>query len=400
MEALGARKSAAGVAVTENNALYSTAVYACVRIISETVASLPLPVYRRLQGGGKERAPDHALYTVLHDIANEEMTSFTLREVMMSHVLLWGNAYAEIERNGRGEVVALWPLRPDKTTPQRNASKKIEYKTEIDGQVFILPAKKVLHLYGLGFDGLIGYSPIKLAREAIGLGMATEEFGARFFSNGAHPSGIIEYPGKLKDTALEQFKQSVQQAYGGLSKSHRMMVLEEGLKYHQVGIPPEDAQFLETRKFQIAEIARFFRVPLHMIGELDRATNNNIEHQSIEFVVHTIRPWLVRIEQAMAMKLFLPTERKTYFSEFLVDGLLRGDLKSRYEAYQIARQNGWLSADDIRELENMNPLPNGQGKIYLVNSASVPIDQVGQQKGGDVGENGEGAQASGAGTES
>lgn len=384
VDALGGQETNAGVRVNEATAMQSTAVYACVRILSETLASLPLPVYQRLEGGGKERAPNHPLYTVLHDIANDEMTSYTLRETLMSHLLLWGNAYAEIEWNNAGEVRALWPLRPDQTLPQRNAeTQKLEYHTILpDGTQVILPFERVLHIPGLGFDGIIGYSPIAMAKQAIGLSLATEEFGARFFSNGAHPSGIVEYPGKLSDQAYERYKKDVEEKHQGLGKSHRIMILEEGLKYHQVGIPPEDAQFLETRKFQLNEIARIYRVPPHMIGDLDRATFSNIEHQSIEFVVHTVRPWLVRWEQAIKLKLFTPLERRRFFAEFVVDGLLRGDIKSRYDAYAVARQNGWMSANDIRELENQNPIPGGD--VYLVNGNMVPIDQA--VKGGDADE--------------
>lgn len=379
-EALGGNKAASGVNVTPSTALQSTAVFACVRVLAETVASLPLPVYRRLPGGGKERAIGHYLYSILHDLPNPELTSFEFREALMGHLALWGNAYAEIERDNGGRVRALWPLRPDRMQVYREQG-ELRYKYQLpDGSYVVLKPIQVMHIRGLSGDGIVGYSPIRLAREAIGLALATEEFGARFFSNGAHPGGIIEYPGTLKEEAYQRFKQSVQEAYGGLSKSHRLMILEQGLKYHQVGIPPEDSQYLETRKFQVNEIARIFRIPPHMIGDLERATFSNIEHQSIEFVVHTIRPWLVRWEQAIKRDLFLPGERNSYFAEFLVDGLLRGDIKSRYEAYAIGRQNGWLSADDIRELENMNPLPDGQGKIYLVNGNMLPTDMVGKQQ--------------------
>jgi HK97 family phage portal protein len=382
----GSGPSHSGVTVNENTALYSTAVFACVRILSETIASLPLPVYKRLREGGKERDPTHPLYNVLHDQANEEMTSFTWRETMMGHVLTWGNAYSEIEWGNDGHVKGLWPLRPDKTWPERNPkTNRLEYFTILpDGTTVKLPKERILHIKGLGFDGLVGYSPIRMAREAIGLSLATEEFGARFFGNGAHPGGIVEYPGKMSDEAYRRYKEEVRDAHEGLSNSHRLMVLEEGLKYHQVGIPPEDAQFLETRKFQKSEIASIYRVPPHMIADLDRSTNNNIEHQSLEFVIHSMRPWLVRWEQEMKMKLLItPREKRRFFMEFLVDALLRGDIKSRYEAYQISIQNGWNNRDEIREMENQNPMPDGQGKKYTVNAATVPLDQLGNLKGGD-----------------
>lgn len=371
-----------GVSVNEDNAMSSSAVYAAQKVIFETVASLPLSMYKRLEVG-KERDTDHHLHSLLHDQPNEEMTAFTFRELMQHHLLTWGNAFAEKEIDGAGRTIALWPLNPAKTIVERNTrTKQLEYTTITpDGQSFKLPRERVFHIPGLG-DGLVGKSPIRLHREAIGLAKATEEFGARFFGSGATPGGIIEYPAALDDEAYERFKKDTRDAHSGLSKSHKLMILEQGLTYKQVGIPPEDAQFLETRKFQLNEIARIYRVPPHLIGDLEKATFSNIEHQGIEFVVHTIRPWLVRWEQAIKMQLIPSSEKKKYFAEFLIDGLLRGDIKSRYEAYAIARQNGWLNADDIRDLENQNPLPEGQGgREYLVNGNMIPITKA--IEGGD-----------------
>lgn len=370
----------AGVSINEDNAMNITAVYAAQKVIFETIASLPLIVYKR-DGDFKERATDHYLYPILHDQPNDEMTAFTFRELLQHHLLTWGNAFSEIEYDKAGRVRALWPLDPSQTVVERNQkTQKLEYYTITpDGITYKLPRERVFHIPGLG-DGIVGKSPIRMHREALGLAKATEEFGARFFGDGANPSGIIEYPGKLDDEAYERFKKDVREAHSGLSKSHRLMILEEGLKFHQTTIPPEDAQFLETRKFQLNEIARIYRVPPHMIGDLERATFSNIEHQSIEFVVHTIRPWLVRWEQAIKMQLIPEKARKTFFAEFLIDGLLRGDIKSRYEAYATARQNGWLNADEIRRMENMNPLPDGQGQIYLVNGSMIPIPKGGEDE--------------------
>lgn len=378
----GGSQAKSGVVVNEQTALRVTAYLAAVKIISETVASLPLFVYKRLETGGKARAPDHPAYEVLHNQANSEMTAYQFRETFQGHVLNWGNGYAEIERDGGGRIRGLWPLLPDRTWPERNpGTGKIRYRTTLpDGQQVLLPFENVLHVPGFGFDGLVGYNPVRLAREAIGLALATEEFGANFFGQGANPSGIIEYPGKLSDPAYQRYKQEIREKHEGLSKSHRIMVLEEGLKFHQVTIPPEEAQFLETRKFQVSEIARIFRIPPHMLGDLERATFSNVEQQSIDFVVHTIRSWLVRWEQAIRSKLFTVSERRQgVFAEFLVDGLLRGDIQSRYAAYAVGRQNGWLSANDIRERENMNPIEGGD--IYLVNGNMLPADQAG--KGGE-----------------
>ncbi|MBC7193875.1 phage portal protein, partial [Marinobacter sp.] len=355
--------------------------FSAVDILSRTLASLPLTVYWRLQGGGKERAIDHPLYSILHDLPNPEMTSFELRQALMGHLALWGNAFAEIERDNAGRVVALWPLRPDRMTVKRDQQGLLYvYRIGTTEEEVALRQRNVMHIRGLSSDGIIGYSPIRMAREAIGLALATEEFGARFFGNGSRPGGVLQHPGKLSDEAARRLKKSWEEMHQGLTQAHRVAILEEGMTWQQVGIPPEDAQFLETRKFQVTEIARIFHIPPHMLADLERSTFSNIEHQGIEFVVHTMRPWLVCWEQAIKRDLFLPSERNIYFAEFLVDGLLRGDIKSRYEAYAVGRQNGWLSADDIRELENMNPLPDGQGKVYLVPLNMVPASMVGTQE--------------------
>lgn len=370
--------TATGVTVTPESAMQATAVYACVRILAESVASLPLHVYRRLDEGGKERATDHYLYSILHDAPNPEMTSFELRELLMSHLALWGNAFAEIEYDNAGRVRALWPLRPDRMRVKRSNGELV-YIYMLNGQEIPLSAERVFHLRGLGSDGVLGYSPIAMARQAIGLALATEEFGARFFGNGARPGIVLQHPGVLSEKARKNLRESWEERHGGLEKSHRIAILEEGMTIQEIGIPPEDAQFIQTRKFQITEIARIFRIPPHMLADLERATFSNIEHQSIEFVVHTLRPWLVRWEQAIHQRLFLPSERDTNFAEFLVDGLLRGDIKSRYDAYAVGRQWGWLSADDVREMENMNPLPDGKGKMYMVPLNMVPASGIAQE---------------------
>ncbi|WP_176718815.1 phage portal protein [Caloranaerobacter ferrireducens] len=368
--------SNAGKKVSEYNAMTSTAVYACVRVIAETVASLPLPLYIR-KTKGKEKAIKHPLYSILHDLPNEEMTSFSFRETMMVHLLLWGNAYAEIVRDGAGNIVELYPLQPDKMVVERDKeTKKIKYKYFIDGRQIIYPKEKIFHIPGLSFNGITGISPIAAAREAVGLSLAVEEFGARFFGNGARPGGILEHPGVLKDP--EKLRKQWEEVYRGVGNCHKVAVLEEGMKYHEIGIPPEDAQFLQTRKFQINEICRIYRVPPHLIGDLEHATFSNIENQSIEFAVHTIRPWLVRWEQAIHKCLLTPSERKKYFAKFTIDGLLRGDFKTRMEGYAIGRQNGWYSANDIRELEDMNPIGEEKGgDLYLINGNMLPLNMAG-----------------------
>lgn len=352
------------------------AVHNCTRILAETVASLPLPVYRRLPGGGKERATDHYLYPLLHDQPNPEMTSFEFRETLMGHLALWGNAYAEMERDGAGRVRALWPLRPDRMQIKRD-DRGLRYEYNLpDGKVAVLRQTNIMHVRGLSSNGIVGYSPIRLAREAIGLALATEEFGARFFGQGSRPSGVLEHPGKLSEEAAKRLRKSWEEMHSGLSQAHRVAILEEGMSWKQIGIPPEDAQFLSTREFQVIEIARIFRIPPYLLQDFSRATFSNVEHTAISFVVHTVRPWLVRWEQSFKRDLFLPGERETYFAEFLVDGLLRGDIESRYRAYSVARQWGWMSANDVRELENMNPISGGD--VYLIPLNMVPAGSTGE----------------------
>ena len=371
IDALVGRKAISGVYVTEETSLKFMAVYAAVRIISETIASLPLRVYRRLSNGGKEKAPDHKLYRVLHDSPNPEMTAFTYRETVMAHLLGWGNSYSEMVKNGYGEILELWPLLPGRMRVERVKELLIYHYTLPNGTEIIIPRDYILHIPALGYDGRIGYSPIRMAQEAIGMGLALEEFGARFFTNATNIGGVAEHPGQLGKQAHNNLEKSLQEKYEGLGKSHRLLILEEGMKYQKVTIPPNEAQFIESRRFQLEEVARIYRVPKHLLQDLTHATFSNIEHQSIDFVVHCIRPWLVRLEQAYNLKLFKESDRESYFAEHCVDGLLRGDIKSRYEAYHTARMDGWLNADEIRELENLNPMEDGQGRVY-----TVPLNMV------------------------
>lgn len=365
-----------GKSVTERSAMQTTAVYACVRIISETVASLPLHVYQYTDSG-KERVCTHPLYRLLHDIPNPEMSSFVLREVMMSHLLLWGNSYSQIIRNGRGEIMALYPLMPEKMRVDRGADGKLYYTYTTDKQgSFVFRKDEVFHIVGLGFDGLIGHSPIAMAKNAIGLAIAAEEYGSSFFSNSGTPSGVLEHPGVLKEP--EKVREAWQEAYGGSGNAHKVAVLEEGMKFNPISINPQEAQFLETRKFQVNEICRIFRVPPHMIADLEKSSFNNIEQQSLDFVTNTIRPWLVRIEQAIFQQLLSEEEQQKYFAKFNVDGLLRGDFQSRMNGYAVGRQNGWYSANDIRELEDMNRIPAEEGgDRYLCNGNMVDIKSAG-----------------------
>lgn len=376
--------SSAGKNVNERSAMQMTAVYSCVRILAEAVAGLPLHLYRYKEDGGKEKALDFNLYHLLHDEPNKEMSSFIFRETLMTHLLLWGNAYAQIIRNGKGEVVALYPLMPNKMKVDRDENGELYYtytrSTEealtMEGSTVYLAPRDVLHIPGLGFDGLVGYSPIAMAKNAIGLAIATEEYGAKFFANGAAPSGVLEHPGTIKDPA--RLRENWNSTFGGSANSGKVAVLEEGMKYTPISISPEQAQFLETRKFQIDEIARIFRVPPHMVGDLEKSSFSNIEQQSLEFVKYTLDPWVVRWEQSLARSLLTEDEKKIYFFKFNLEGLLRGDYASRMSGYATARQNGWMSANDIRELENMDKIPAEEGgDLYLINGNMLPLNKAG-----------------------
>jgi len=371
---VGWLRSDAGELISPEAAMSISAVYACVRILAESVASLPLMLYQRRSDGGKVRVTDHPLYELLHNAPNREMSSFTWRETCQGHVSLWGNTYSQVVYDGGGRVREIWPLRPDRMTVGRTPAGELGYEYRRDtGEARVFRADEILHIPGMGFDGLVGYSPITLARNALGLSRATEKFGSKLFANGARPSLVIKTPGtaKLSDAAKKRLQDSWNAEFGGVERAHSTAVLEEGMDIASIGVPPEDAQFLETRRFQLLEIARMFRVPPHMLAELERATFSNIEHQAIEFVVHTLRPWLVRWEQSMRRRLLTEAERaQGYFVEFAVDGLLRGDAKSRNESYQIGRNGGWLSVNDIRSLENLNPIENGD--IYLQPLNMVP----------------------------
>jgi HK97 family phage portal protein len=365
-----------GLSVSPQRSIQLTAVWASVRILSEGLASLPLPIYKRLSRG-KERDVNHPLYRVLHDQANPLMTSFMWRETMMGHCCTWGNCFSEIESDNAGRIKALWPLRPDQTK-MRWVDGKLYYVTTLPesqgGGRVGLPAERVLHIRGLSSDGMLGYSPIREARNALGLAAATEEFGSRFFGNGAKAGGVLEHPGSLSDDAHTRLKSSWNEMHQGLDNSHRVAILEEGMKYNQIGIPPEDAQFLQTRKFQVSEIARIFLIPPHRLADLERATFSNIEQMSLEFVIYTLRPWLVRWEQELLRCLFTETEKKTHFAEFNVDAMLRGDTQSRYQAYHQAWQDGWLTWNEIREKENLNPIDGGDTHYVPLNM--IPADKA------------------------
>ena len=384
----------AGKAVNERSAMQMTAVYSCVRILAEAVAGLPLHLYRYTDSGSKEKALDHPLYFLLHNEPNPEMTSFVFRETLMTHLLLWGNAYAQIIRNGRNEIIALYPLMPNKMSVDRDESGHLYYiyyrgndeAIKSKDTAVILQSSDVLHIPGLGFDGLVGYSPIAMAKNAIGMAIACEEYGAKFFANGATPGGILEHPGTIKDP--KRVRESWQNTFGGAGNANKVAVLEEGMKYTPISISPEQAQFLETRKFQINEIARIFRIPPHMVGDLEKSSFSNIEQQSLEFVKYTLDPWVIRWEQSLERALLNAKEKQHYFIKFNLEGLLRGDYQSRMNGYAIGRQNGWMSANDIRELENLDRIPYEEGgDLYLINGNMTKLKDAGIFAGKEVMQN-------------
>ena len=368
--------STSGKSVNPRNAVQVSTVYACVRVIAETIASLPVGVYEATENGS-QKSVSHPLYRLLHDEPNPEMSSFVWRETMLSHLLLWGNSYSQIIRSGKTNILGLYPLLPDRMEVDRDSSGRLTYTyTTTEGGAVQLNPEDVLHIPGLGFDGIMGYSPIALEKNAIGLGIAAEEYGSKFFQNGARPSGILTHPNTVRDP--KRLRESWNATYGGSSNGAKVAILEENMSFTPISLPNNEAQFLETRKFQVEEICRIFRVPPHLIGDLSRSTFANIEHQSIDFAMHTIRPWLVRIEQAMNRALFSENEKGRFYVQFNIDGLMRGDYKSRMEGYAIARQNGWMSANDIRALENMNPIPEEEGgNTYLCNGNLIPVGLAG-----------------------
>ena len=377
IDALGGYDSRAGVKVNLETSLKVIAVYSCVKLLSETMASLPLVMYKKVERG-KKKADNHPLYSILHDIPNPEQTSFEFWQMMMVNMLLTKGGFAEIVRDGGGFITELWPIPSNRVYVRRNLQTKEIFYQVIDyqGAMHTLYPENMLHIKGMSFDGFNCFEPVELFREAVGLGIAAESYGSYFFSNGTNTGGIVEYEaGKvLSKDAKDYFRKTFNEAYTGLGNSNRLLFLENGAKFQKVSTPPDTSQFLETRKFQIVEIARFFNVPPHKIMDLERATFSNIEEQNISFVVDTIRPWCVKIEQSIFKDLLIPSERKRYFTQFSVDAILRGNLESRYTSYAIARNWGWLNVNEIREKENENDI-GPDGDIYLQPLNMVPAGE-------------------------
>lgn len=381
----GRAETNAGAVVTVSSSMQMVAVYSCIDILARTVGSLPLYLYRRLDGGGKELARKHPLFSLMRRQPNPEMTSMRYRTTLQGHLASWGNCYSYIDWAGNGYPKAIWPIRPDRVDVQRVDGKLVYnyYPGSDDKKVTAgvnIPRENMLHIPGFGFDGVVGYSPLTLAREAIGLGLATEEFGARFFGDGTHPGMIVEHPGgALSAQAHANLKKALTETYSGLGKSHRLMLLEEGMTAKPITINPQDSQFLETRKFQITEICRLYHVPPHMLADVEKSTSwgSGIEEQNIGFITHTMRPWFVLWEEELGRVLLLDREKDEYFFEFDMMALLRGDAVKRWTAYIMGKRNGILNADEIRGWENLNPIPGGLGQEYIVEKNMVGLSDLG-----------------------
>ena len=373
--ALNGNTVSSGVTVNEDSALRLAAVYSCVRVLAESVAQLPLKVYERLPSGGKREAAEHPLYPLVHDRPNEEIASFNWRETIMGHLCTWGNAYSFVDYANDGRVRSLKPLLPSRVAPKRTKTGLLVYEVADEkGQRTTYLKEQILHVAGLGYDGLIGYSPIRLAAESIGTGIAAAQFQGKFFANGALPGGVLEHKGTLGREAQDRLKESWERIHKGTDNAHKIAVLEEGMTYKSVTINPVDAQLLESMKLSRSEIAGIYRVPAHLINDLEKATFSNITELSLEFVMYTLSPWLTRLEQAMNWRLFLPSERGRYFCEFVVDGLLRGDTKSRNEAHRTAIMGGWKSINEVRAEENMAPIEGGDE--HFMQSAFTTVGRI------------------------
>jgi len=374
VDALGGGITEAGVSVNHSNALKFSAVWACVNVLAQDVAGLPLMVYRRLPRG-KEVASEHPLYAVLHDKSNPEMTALNFRRTLQAHVVTWGNAYAEIERNGAGDVIGLWPLLPDRTTAHRVNGRKVII-TRVGATDITLAAENVLHITGLGFDGLRGYSVIGMARQAIGAALAAEQFGAAFFGHGARPGGVITRPDQMPEENQQRFRRSWNRIHEGLSGAQRIAILDEGMDYKSIGIPPEEAQFIATRQHSVEDIVRFFRVPPHKVQHLLRSTYSNITDENRSYVTDTLHPWLVCWEQEINTTLFRPEEQRELFAEHNAEGRLRGSPTERSDFYMKGINNGWLSPNDVREMENMGAIDGGDTYFVPLNLMPLGSDML------------------------
>lgn len=370
-EFFGGGTKAAGVTVSESTALSASAVFACVRNLAEDLAKLPLITYRRLDPTGKERMPEHPLYRVLHDDPNPEMTAFDFRQAVTASAVLWGGGYAEIEMTGRGDVAYLWPIEPWRVRVDRDSAKRLVYI--VDGKT-TMTADELLHLKGFSITGIVGLMIAATGKDSLGLTLAAQKFAASFFANGMNVAGVLSHPGRLGPQGADNLRKSWTDVHGGPDKAHKPAILEEGMTYAKIGTEPNDAQMVETRQFQVEDVARWFRMPPHKIQHLLRSTFSNIEHQSIEYVTDTLQPWAVKWEQEIGKKLL--ADEPEIFVEHLFEALLRGDTLARAQAFEVQFRNGIVNNDEWRAAENRNPLPNGQGKNFFVPMNMTTIDRA------------------------
>jgi len=372
MRAFGAADTDAGVYVDEDAALSSSAIWAGIRLISESLSTVPLHVYRMGEDGQRRVMREHPVDPLLYSAPNPEMTAQEWRSQMMAALILSGNGYSEIVRDRGGRIRQLWPLSWYRVELERAQDETLYYEIQTVGLDDVndrvvaarLPSDRVLHLRSFNARGLLGDSMVQRLKQTIGITIATEKFGANFYGQGTQLSGVLSHPGSLSEGAQKRLRDSWNSRYQGVSQSHRVAILEEGMKWDPISVPPEASQFLQTREFQIQEAARALNLPPHMLRDLSRATFSNVEQQAIEFVVHSLRPWAVILEQRMQLSLLTEAERRSgYYIRHNLEGLLRGDIKTRYESYAIGRNWGWLSANDVRELEDLNPIESGD--VYL-----------------------------------
>jgi HK97 family phage portal protein len=376
---LAGAQSLSGENVTESTALTYSAVWCAVSLISGTVSGLPLHLLRNDQRK-TIKAIEKSLFSILHSQANPYMTAQVYREVTTAHILTWGNSYSEKVRDGYGNIVELWPITPNRVRMEMEQGVLI-YWIRVDDQEIPLTREQILHVPGLGYDGFQGYSVVGMARKSIGLGMAMETFGSLYFGNGTHPGVVVTHPGKLDQPSHENLKGALAQAHSGLGQSHRLMLLEDGMKIEKIGIPPEESQFLESRQFQIPEIARWFNLPPHKLKDLTKSSFSNIESEQISFVTDSILPWLIRFEQNFDMQLLSDNEKKQqklYFRHN-VDGLLRGNAKDRAEYYKSMWLNGFMTQNEVREKENMDPSNSPHTDDLFVPLNMIPVTMLSGQ---------------------
>lgn len=375
---MGGSRTPSGVRVTPETAMQCSAFLACVRVISESVASLPLHLYRRLPTGGKERAPRHPLYRLLYDRPNRWQTGFEFREQMTALYCSWGQSFAEKVPGPQGPVSELWPLHPSRMKVEQTEAGRLRYLyREPNGRETVYDQSQIFHLRFLTLDGINGVQPTTLSRDAIGLARALEQHGSAYFGNGARPGIVLESDNPIPVEAAERLREAWERMHRGADRAHRTAVLPNGVKAKELSGSNESAQFLEARAFQLAEVARAFRVPLHLIGELTRSTFNNIEVQGTEFVQHCLLPHLRRWESAIARDL-IDGDVDEFFAEHNVSGLMRGDHATRSAYFVSAIQNGWLSINEVREMENLNPL-GPEGDKHFIQLNMTTLDQAGEQ---------------------